>query len=270
MPETVKLFVLAGQSNMAGRAPASGLPTRLQTPPPRVQMDYVCSFGARSPKPEESEVVAPDPHRSKGRVALLPSPRHSTTPGEHFGPEIGFGHVLAAQWPEQRILIVKHGRGGTSLAEDWHPDGKGRVRLYRELLDQVQHAIRDFQITGAAAEIAAMVWCQGEADTTRRDWADEYENNLTALLFRVRRDLNAPQLPVILCLTGDGRSNPKMLFAPAVRRAQQNVAAKDPRTMLVSGDDLPLLDHVHFDATAQVKLGQRIAEAFLQSRTSLH
>src|SRR5688500_5204814 len=51
---SVKVFILAGQSNLAGRAPASGLPEQFRAPPPRIQIDYVCSFGASDLlKPED-------------------------------------------------------------------------------------------------------------------------------------------------------------------------------------------------------------------------
>src|SRR5687767_13410723 len=111
-PTSVKVFVFAGQSNMAGRALAAKLPSQFRTPPPRVQIDYVCSFGASDAlqaRAKVNDASASEPHRSNGWVALRPAPKHSSTPGEHFGPEIGFGHTLANHWPEQRIAIVKHG-----------------------------------------------------------------------------------------------------------------------------------------------------------------
>src|SRR5688500_13238524 len=80
----VKVFILAGQSNMSGRAAASDLPPRFRVPPPRVQIDYVCSFGASDLlKPEDylKDGGTPEPHRSKGWVPLQPAPKHLSTPG---------------------------------------------------------------------------------------------------------------------------------------------------------------------------------------------
>jgi hypothetical protein len=269
---SVKLFILAGQSNLAGRAPASGLQARFRAASPRVQIDYVCSFGASDllkPGDYPKDAGPPEPHRSGGWVALQPAPKHLSTPEAHFGPEMTFGHTLAAGWPGQRIALVKHGRGATSLAEDWDPQATSGRRLYSEMLAQVRGAIARLEAEGAAIELCAFVWCQGEADTTRREWADAYAANLGSFFARLRGDLSAPQLPVLFSLTGDGRSNAKMSFAPIVRQAQQQVASRDPHAVLVSGDDLPLLDHVHYDATGQMKLGERLASAYLQ-RTSQH
>jgi hypothetical protein len=269
--DALKVFVFAGQSNMAGRGPATELPEAFRTPPPRVHLDYVCSFGASDrAKPEDApkDTVPPEPHRSSGWVKLTPAPKHLSTPGEHFGPEIGFGHAIATRWTEQRIAIIKHGRGATSLAEDWAPDATAGRRLYRDMLAQVEQALARLKAEGVPYEICAFVWCQGEADTTREDWAQAYERNLAAFFARVRKDLAAPELPIVFSLTGDGRKNPKMPFPSLVRRAQQNVAARDRLAMLVMGDDLPLLDHVHYDAGGQLQLGQRLAEAYLNRRSS--
>ena len=51
--------------------------------------------------------------QSNGWVALRVQPKHLSTPEEHFGPEIGLGHALAAARPEQRFAIIKNGRGAS-------------------------------------------------------------------------------------------------------------------------------------------------------------
>lgn len=270
---TAKLFVLAGQSNMAGRAPAVELPGSFRQPPARVLLDYVCSFGASDLlKPEDypKDAGPPEPHHSDGWVPLQPAPKHVSTPGEHFGPEIGFGHALAAAWPQQPITIVKHGRGSTSLAVDWAPGATSGRQLYRAMLTQVSRAVASLKAKGITVELGALIWCQGEADTTRSEWADAYEGNLAAFFAAVRRDLSAPELPIVFSLTGDGRQNPKMSFAAPVRRAQEAVAARDARTRLVQADDLALLDHVHYNAASQLTLGQRLADAYLDIPPARH
>ncbi len=269
--DVVKVFLLSGQSNMSGRAPSVDLPERYRVPPPKIQYDYACSFGAGDlMKPEDYPKAGglPEPHRSPGWVALQPSPKHLSTPGEHFGPEIGFGHALAARWPGQNIAIIKHGRGATNLAEEWAPEATSGRRLYQDFLAQVRTALARFTARGVTFEICALVWSQGEADSTERQWAEAYERNLTAFFARVRRDLNLPGLPMLVALTGDGRNNPRMLFSAEVRRAQRAVVARDPHAALVTGDDLALLDHTHYDAAGQITLGERLAEAYLKQASA--
>lgn len=253
----LKVFLLAGQSNLAGRAPGEALPLSFRSPPGTVRFDYVCSFGAKGSGPGR-----PDPHASDGWVPLEPSPQHTSTPGSHFGPEIGLGHALAADLPGQPIALVKHGRGATILATDWAPEASDGRRLYAAFVAQVRSALARLADEGFKAEIAAFIWCQGEGDSTRAEWAAAYQRNLAALIDTVRRDFSAPRLPVVIVLTGDGCKNPVMTHAETVRAAQRSVAAEDPATTLVSADDLNLLDNVHYDAPAQLEIGRRLARTF--------
>lgn len=252
----VNVIVLAGQSNLAGRGPAADLPEKYRAPPPSVLVDYVCGFGGGANT---------DVHQSRGWVRLGPTAKHENTPGEHFGPELGLGHALASALPGERIALIKHGRGATSLAEDWQPDATGGPRLYRALLEQVRAALDRLAHEGRRTELRAFVWVQGEADSTRNDWARAYEQNLRTLVARVRRDLNAPGLPFLVVLTGKGVGNERMIDSATVRQAQQRVAAGGDRVALVDTDDLPLLDSVHFNAPGQLRLGEKIARAYLDT-----
>lgn len=240
------VIILAGQSNAAGRANATGLPSPTPTAAP-VMMDYVCSFGTDQPG-----IGTPD--RSDGWIPLGPSPAHATGPA-HFGPEIGLGTSLASDGP---LWIIKHGRGATSLAVDWNPDAVGGPHLYAGLLGQIRAARARL---GVPNIIAAFVWVQGEADSTREDWAAAYHRNLLRLIAALRHDLVAPALPIIIVLTGDGSRNPRMTHAAAIRSAQRTVAADVPGVRLVTADDLTLSDSVHYDTASQLELGHRIAAA---------
>lgn len=248
----MKLFLLAGQSNMAGRAPGAeaGEPVGESA----IRMDYVCSFAR--------DVLAP--HRSEGWVPLGVSPEHEGIVDSHFGPEIGFGRGLIGHCSLEQIAMIKNGRGATNLAEDWHPEETTGKLLYRDFIKQVRSAQARLEEAAESAEFEVLIWCQGEGDTTRRDWAEAYEENLQRLFAATRADLDCASLPVLLVLTGDGKANPAMVEAEIVRRAQRNVALADPQVTLVDADDLTLLDHVHYDAPSQLKLGHRLAEAYLQ------
>ena len=59
-----------------------------------------------------------------------------------------------------------------------------------------------------------------------------------------------------------------MLFSAEVRRAPRAVVARDPPAALVTGDDLALLDHAHYDAAGQLTLGERLAEADLKQTSA--
>ena len=240
------VVIIAGQSNAAGRADATRLPPLTPTSSP-VRLDYVCSFGTDRPG---SGV----PDRSAGWIPLGPSRAHAE--GQmHFGPEIGLGAALSDSGP---LWIIKHGRGSTSLADDWRPAATRGPRLNAALLDQVRVARSRIDVPH---ELAAFVWVQGEADSTRADWAAAYDRNLREFITAVRRDLAAPALPFVLVLTGEGSRNPRMAHAAVVRAAQRAVAAEVTGVWLVAAADLTLSDVVHYDAPAQLELGRRLAAA---------
>ncbi len=248
----MNVFLLAGQSNLAGRPPGSevGRPEGESA----IQMDYVCSFAR--------DVMSP--HRSRGWVPLGVSPEHEGIVCPHFGPEIGFGRGLISAGHREPMALIKHGRGATNLAEDWHPFAATGKLLYRDFIEQVRAAQARLEATGESCEIQALIWCQGESDSTRREWAEAYEENLQRLFTWMRADLGCENLPVLLVLTGEGKANPAMADTELVRQAQRNVAAGDSRVMLVEADDLTLLDHVHYDAPSQLKLGRRLADHYLR------
>ena len=250
----MKVFLLAGQSNMAGRAPSAevGEPAGEST----IRMDYVCSFAL--------DVMTP--HRSQGWEPLGVSPEHEGIVCPHFGPEIGFGRGLIEAYPREPMALIKHSRGATNLAEDWHPEATTGKQLYRDFIEQVRSAQSRLEAAGESCEIEAMVWCQGEADSTRLEWAEAYKTNLQHLFAATRADLGGEKLPILLVLSGDGKANPAMADAEIVRQAQRKVASADSQVTLVNADDLTLLDHVHYDAASQLKLGHRLAAAVLNRR----
>lgn len=250
----VDVIVMAGQSNLSGRGEARELPEKFQSPPTATYFDYVCSFGGPA---------HPDVHRSNGWAKLIPRAKHENTPGEHFGPEVSFGHALAAARPDAVTALITHGRGATSLAEDWNPAATTGAQFYRALLAQVRAALGRLDAEGRRARLRAFIWVQGEADSTQGVWARAYADNLRVFIRRIRQDLETTELPFIVVLTGRGATNPKMTESAAVRAAQRKIAAEEARVSLVEGDDLTLIDSVHYDAGGQLRLGERLARAYL-------
>ncbi len=246
----MKVFLLAGQSNLAGRAPGHEVGDTVGEE--TIRMDYVCSFAG--------DVMTP--HRSRGWGPLVVSPEHEGIVCAHFGPEIGLGRAWVEIRPNEPLALIKHGRGATNLAEDWHPKASKGKLLYRDFIEHVKTALLSLPAEGRTGELAALFWVQGEADATRHEWAVRYEENLRQLFTQVRADLNCPNLPVIIAQTRPGSAEAGMVDVEMVRAAQRKVAAADDHGAIVPTDDLTLLDHVHYDAPSQLRLGKRLAEAY--------
>lgn len=148
----------------------------------------------------------------------------------HFGPELQFGHVVGEATRDQ-VLLIKTAWGGKSLFRDFRPPSAGGVvgPYYVKMLAEVRTALADLKkdfpsYDGSPVELAGFVWYQGWNDGVNPKTAvPEYEQNLAHLIRDVRKEFNAPKLPIIIGeLTGPWVDAPKEWTA--LRQAQANVA----------------------------------------------
>ena len=168
--ETVKLFLLGGQSNMAGAGRKAEAPKEMLQPNPRVKMWNGKQF--------------------------IPFPTGPAKSGS-FGPEIAFAHAMAAALGDETIYLVKHAIGGTSLHSDWNPP-KGK--LYAGFATKTDAAVKALKAEGKTVDVAGMLWMQGEQDSKDSDNpgpANAYEKNLRNLIATVRKAYN-PEMPFII------------------------------------------------------------------------
>ncbi len=153
----LKVFILAGQSNMRGRGTSAELPPEL-----RRQKDVLC-FAQGAWTPLES--------------------------GKSFGPEVTFGQAMAQHF-HQPIGVIKLAIDGSNLAVQWSPDNPNS--FYARLLGDVKEARKSRRVV-----IAAMLWMQGAADAKTKEMAQAYQSNLTHLIEAARKDFDAPSLPFV-------------------------------------------------------------------------
>ncbi|WP_437840320.1 sialate O-acetylesterase [Sorangium sp. So ce1153] len=285
MAQPVKVFVLAGQSNMVGFGVGRDLPPELGSQPD-IWYDHY-NPDAREGGPYASATSTDwGPLEPKGDA-------------RRYGPEITFGRAVAAAFPEHRIAIVKVAQGGTNLVDHWGrglpPDPEvlyksqlyhtllgsldsatytgDRALLYPDEVTRLDGALARLESEGHDYEIAALVWMQGENEA---GWsaAFRYGDLLRSFIATVREDLRVPDLPVVLGRVSDNLypANGGPIAAgreaniDAVRAAQVAVADEVPRVAWVDTDDFAPRapdDGYHFDSTAYQVLGQRFADAYI-------
>lgn len=149
-----------------------------------------------------------------------------------FGIELQFGHVLGDAL-DAPVVLVKAAWGGRSLHVDFRPPSAGGEvgAHYRLLLDVVAQALVDLPklsptLAGREHRLAGLVWWHGWNDGCDPKHAvPAYEQNLVHLIQDLRRDLQAPDLPVVIGeLTGPwvDPTEPEWI---GVRKAQAAAAA---------------------------------------------
>lgn len=133
---------------------------------------------------------------------------------------------------------------------------------YRHLQDAIAGARLP-----VSADVAAVLWMQGERDAGNNDVGREYLANLTQLIAAFRHDLALPDLPFVM-----GLVNPPADRYPAqaaVRAAQRTAAAEIANVYLVDTDDLSKrADRLHYDTPGLLELGRRFAGAVTSLRAS--
>ncbi|MBI5849774.1 MAG: sialate O-acetylesterase [Planctomycetes bacterium] len=215
-PRTVKVFVLAGQSNMEGPAVADldpawnradyndgkGTLARLAAGD---QTGYAHLIDANGGWAKRDDVFVhyrlEDGVLRCGPLGVGFSPHGP----HHFGPELQCGHELGDAF-EEPVLLVKTAWGGKSLYRDFRPPSAGGVvgPYYNKLVEQVRDACanlaRDLPgLAGARVELAGLVWYQGWNDGCEpRVAVPEYQANLAHLIRDLRREFDAPALPVVI------------------------------------------------------------------------
>jgi hypothetical protein len=241
-PKPIKIFILAGQSNMEGQAvvdlegkdynDGKGTLAHLLRDPERaprfkhlkddaggwtVRDDVWCRY-----------------QREKAPLLAGPLTMGFTVYGDkhHFGPELQFGHLLGDHLDNQ-VLLIKTAWGGKSLYRDFRPPSSGGEvgPYYVQMLAEIRQALINLKTDfpgydGRPYELAGFVWYHGWNDgVDPKNAVLEYEQNLVNLIKDVRKDLDAPDLPCVIGeLTGPWVEAPGEWAA--LRKAQRNAAAR--------------------------------------------
>ena len=225
-PTGLDLFLLIGQSNMAGR----GVPE----PADKQPIDQVWSLG----KSDEWGPAVDPLHFDKPDIA---------------GVGIGrsFAKTLLTAAPAKKIGLIPSAFGGTSL-EQWTPGGE----LYSNAVRRTKIALRSGQLRG-------ILWHQGEADSSKESLASSYRERWTSFIESLRKDLGQGETPVVLGELGHflyTRPDNPSPFAKQVNEQLAMIPVSVARTVFVPSDGLVHKgDVVHFDTASLREFGRRYA-----------
>ena len=231
--EDFLVFLLAGQSNMAGRGEVAEADREIH---PRILM--LAQDGSWQP--------AVDPiHYDKARAGA--------------GLARSFAEVLADQDRDITIGLVPAACGGSPIST-WVPGGyheQTDSHPYDDAIERTRRALQDGRLAG-------ILWHQGESDS-RPQRAALYKENLVELIERFRRDLETPDVPFIIGQLGQFEGKPWTDARQQVNQAQIEVAAETPYTAFVSSDGLTAKeDNTHFNRESLQEFGKRYAAAWLE------
>ncbi|PPR90112.1 hypothetical protein GOBAR_AA30575 [Gossypium barbadense] len=238
------IFILAGQSNMAGRGGVNHGKWDGNIPPECKPKRSILRFTANLDWEVAREPLHVD--IDIGKVC-------GVGPGMAFANEIIRSHRSRTGI----IGLVPCAVGGTSINK-W---GKGS-RLYDQLVKRANEALKD-----GGGTIRAILWFQGESDTVNTDDAETYKGKMVMLIEDLCLDLNLPSLPFIQVVLASGEGT--ITNIEMVRKAQMGIKMKNVKCVDAKG--LPLnADNLHLTTMSEVKLGLKLAYAFLLSFSHFH
>ncbi|XP_042509290.1 probable carbohydrate esterase At4g34215 [Macadamia integrifolia] len=237
MNDKKQIFILSGQSNMAGRGGVSVTPHK--------KWDGVVPPECR-----------PDPSILRLNAGLqweeAHEPLHADIDNKKVcgvGPGMSFANAIRSRGLNVGVIgLVPCAVGGTAIKQ-WE---RGQ-HLYEKMVRRAKESVKE-----GSGEIRAVVWYQGESDTSSQHDAHSYKANMEKLIRDVRSDLNSPSLPFIqvAIASGDGR------FIERVREAQLGINLNN--VICVDAQGLPLKeDNLHLTTEAQVQLGNMLADGYL-------
>ena len=232
--EKFHLFLLVGQSNMAGRGLVA---TEDRTPHPRVLM-----------------------LNQAGEWVPAIDPLHFDKPA---AVGVGLGKSFAVQIAEANpgitVGLIPCAVGGSPI-DSWKPGvfyPPTKSYPWDDALKRARLALK-------AGVLKGILWHQGESDS-HAPLASAYEPKLHDLIARLRQELDAPDVPFIAGQMGVFADAPWDNARKQVDQAHRDLPGKVARTAFVSAAGLTHKgDKVHFDAASYRELGRRYAEALLK------
>lgn len=225
-PKDLDLFLLVGQSNMAGRGNVAETD---KAPDLKVFVLNAANEWANQGEPIHFD-------RSAAGVGL----------GFRFGK-------LAAEKSGSPVGLIPCAVGGTDILE-WTPGSK----LYK-------NAVRRARIAQKSGTLKGILWHQGESSRANPETMKNYADTLTKIVESFRADLNAPAVPFVCGELGEflDKQDGKPQLAAEFNQQLQSIPGLIPRSAVVSSVGLKDRgDHLHFDSPSLKEFGARYFTAY--------
>ena len=149
-----------------------------------------------------------------------------------IGPELQFGHVIGDHYDEQ-VLLIKIAWGGKSLAVDFRPPSAGGevCPFYQQMIEHVRDVLANLKThfpayDGKGYELVGFGWHQGWNDRINQAFNDAYETNLAHFIRDVRKEFEIDKLPFVIAETGMSGHEEKHPRALSLMDAQAAVAKR--------------------------------------------
>lgn len=220
--ENLEIYLVIGQSNMAGRAEIRTIDTS------PIENTYLFTGNEISPW-----VVANNPLNRYSSV-------RKNIKMQQLGPSYAFARSMASENKGHDIGLVVNAKGGTKIVQ-WLPG----TALYNEAVKQTHKALKYGKLKG-------IIWHQGEGDCDPIR-VDMYLGRLEILINALREEFNDPSIPFVAGQLYENENrhpfNEMILQLPDFIR----------HTGVVTSEGTSTKDGTHFNSESVILMGNRYA-----------
>ncbi len=272
--QKIRVFVLAGQSNMNGFGYNKDLPNDLKT-----FKDVYIFQGNSVPDGDLNGGIGKWELLKPGNGTGFKTDGKTNTLSDRFGLELSFAKRMKELFPNDKIALIKYAREGTSIDSVaradfgcWDADfhGKNGINQYDNFLKTVKNALSETDIDGNGKrdEIipSGILWMQGEGDASYDEAiANRYYSHLKTSMNQMRAALLTDDLPVVIGRISDSGKNEKGRVwntGELVQYAQEKFVKNDKNAAIVRSTKKYNYgnDPWHYDSSGYIDLGKNFAE----------
>ncbi len=249
----LKVYILAGQSNMQGSAHFRTFKAIGDDPKTSALLNVILDQNGAPVVCDNAWITYFTQQNERDTVLQGKIKVGYGFDHERIGPEYAFG-IYMDKAHDEPVLIIKTAWGGKSLAVDFRPPSAGPYvpslkekddgnvpakdvvgHYYREMIRDVRATLINAESIGKIVpgydpeqgyELAGFVWFQGWNDMCNRHHLEQYTENMIHFISDVRKEFNKPDLPFIVGILGvygidpDSRKFDKSLPVSDFRKAQ--------------------------------------------------
>ncbi len=283
----LKVFLLAGQSNMEGQAVVDldhedhynggrGILTRVLEDP-GIAREFGHWRGADGSWTKRNDVfVWYQPARGPLKTGPLSIGYAGYEDLHHFGPEMELGWELGEHF-EEPVLLIKTAWGGKSLMKDFRPPSSGGEvgPYYKQMLAEYAAALAGFEkrfpnLAGYEAQLSGFVWFQGWNDMFVEGALKSYSDNLVNMVRDLSDHLSKPRLAFVVGQTGNA-NNEELWTAQEKATKWSGFAGRaryvPTRSFLYKPEDSPNTGHGHHwfgNAESYLRIGKALGQAMIE------
>lgn len=272
--QKIRVFILAGQSNMNGFGYNKDLPNDLKN-----FKDVYIFQGNSVPDGDENGGTGKWDILKPGNGTGFKTDGKANKLSDRFGPEIAFAKRIKELFPNDKIALIKYAREGTSIdslaAADfgcWDADfqGKNGINQYDNFLKTIKIALneKDIDKNGKTDELvmSGILWMQGEGDASyNEEIANNYYGHLKTLMNQMRAALLTGDLPVVIGKISDSgkdKSGKVWKMGELVQYAQEKFVRNNKNSAIVRSTKIYNYgnDPWHYDSEGYIDLGKNFAD----------